>query len=117
MIVKQEEQLKYLFAFKEGKIKRGLGIGNELDNWFVHKRGSFTVIVGLDNVGKTNFMLWYFLCLSVKHNVKWLIWSGENSAGQLTRDLIQMYSQSKLVDLNKLEIEEYNNKMVMVHIC
>ena len=56
-------------------------------------------------------MLWYFLCLSVKHNVKWLIWSGENSAGQLTRDLIQMYSQSKLVDLNKLEIEKYNNKI------
>ena len=58
MIVKQEDQLKYLFAFKEGKIQRGLGIGNELDNWFVHKRGSFTVIVILDNVGKTNFMLW-----------------------------------------------------------
>ena len=111
MIVNKEEHLKYLFAFKEGKIKKGLGIGNELDNWFVHKKGSFTVIVGLDNVGKTNFMLWYFLCLSVKHNIKWLIWSGENSAGQLTRDLIQMYSQNKLVDLNKLEIEEYNNKI------
>ena len=33
-----------------GKIKTGLGIGNEFDKWYVHKRGSFTVIVGLDNV-------------------------------------------------------------------
>ena len=101
MIVNKEDNLKYLYAFKEGKIKRGLGIGNELDNWYVHKRGSFTVIVGLDNVGKTNFMLWYFLCLSIKHNVKWCIWSGENSSGQLTRDLIQMYAQCKLSELSK----------------
>ena len=97
MLINKEEQLKYLFAFKEGKIKKGLEIGNELDKWFVHKpKGSFTVVVGMDNVGKTNFMLWYFLCLSVKHNVKWCIWSGENSAGQITRDLIQMYAQQKL---------------------
>ena len=45
MIVNKEDNLKYLYAFKEGKIKRGLGINNELDNWYVHKRGSFTVIV------------------------------------------------------------------------
>ena len=111
MILEKEEQLKYLYAFKEGKIKRGLGIGNELDNWVLYKRGSFNIIVGLDNVGKTNFMLWYFLALSVKHNIKWCIWSGENSAGQLTRDLIQMYSQSKLNELTKPEIEKYNNKI------
>ena len=55
MILEKEEQLKYLYAFKEGKIKRGLGIGNELDNWVLYKRGSFSIIVGLDNVGKTNF--------------------------------------------------------------
>ena len=46
--------------FGGGGIKRGLGIGNELDNWVLYKRGSFNIIVGLDNVGKTNFMLWYF---------------------------------------------------------
>ena len=111
MIVNKEDNLKYLYAFKEGKIKRGLEIGNEFDKWYVHKRGSFTVIVGLDNVGKTFFMLWYFLCLSIKHNVKWCIWSGENSSGQLTRDLIQMYAQCKLSELSKTEINKYNNKI------
>jgi len=29
MLINKEEQLKYLFAFKEGKIKKGLEIGNE----------------------------------------------------------------------------------------
>ena len=110
MIVNKEDNLKYLYAFKEGKIKRGLGIGNELDNWFVHKRGSFTVIVGLDNVGKT-FSVMVLLCLSIKHNVKWCIWSGENSSGQLTRDLIQMYAQRKLTNLTKSQIDKYNDKI------
>tara|TARA_R100000655_G_scaffold101765_1_gene147191 strand:- start:130 stop:987 length:858 start_codon:yes stop_codon:yes gene_type:complete len=111
MIISKDEQLEYLYAFKDGKIKRGLEIGNELDNWYVHKRGTFTVVVGLDNVGKTNFLLWYFLCLSVKHKIKWCIWSGENSAGQLTRDLIQMYAQTKIADLTKSKIQEYNNEI------
>ena len=56
-------------------------------------------------------MLWYFLCLSIKHNVKWCIWSGENSSGQLTRDLIQMYAQCKLTKLTKSQIDKYNNKI------
>lgn len=111
MILEKEEQLKYLYAFKEGKIKRGLEIGNELDNWVLHKKGSFSVVVGLDNVGKTNFMLWYYLALSIKHNLKWCVWSGENSAGQLTRDLIQMLAQCKLNELSKTEILKYNNKI------
>jgi len=111
MIVNKEEQLKYLYAFKEGKIQKGLGIGCEYDNYYVHKKGTMTVVIGLDNVGKTFFLLWYFLCLSVKHNVKWCIWSGENSAGQLTRDLIQMYSQTEINDLSKTQIQNYYNQI------
>ena len=109
MIVNKEEQLKYLYAFKDGKIQKGMGIGCEYDNYYVHKKGTMTVVIGLDNVGKTFFLLWYFLCLSVKHNVKWCIWSGENSAGQLTRDLIQMYSQKEIKNLTKPQIQKYYN--------
>ena len=111
MIIPKDNALKYLFAFKDGKIKRGLGIDCGLDKNLVYKKGSFTICVGMDNVGKTNFMMWYFLVLSVKHNLKWCIWSGENSEGQLKRDLIQMYSQKKLVDLSKTQIKEYNDKI------
>ena len=105
MIVNKEEQLNYLYAFKEGKIQKGLGIGCEYDNYYVHKKGTMTVVIGLDNVGKTFFLLWYFLCLSVKHNTKWCIWSGENSAGQLTRDLIQMYSQTEIKNLKPFPVK------------
>jgi hypothetical protein len=111
MLIPKEDNLEYLYAVKDNKIAKGMGIGNELDNWYLHKRANYVVVVGMDNVGKTNFMMWYFLCLSVKHNLKWCIWSGENSAGQLTRDLIQMYSQSKIIDLTKTQIQDYNNKI------
>ena len=111
MLITKEDNLKYLYAVKDNKIAKGLSIGNNLDKHYVHKRANYVVVVGMDNVGKTNFMMWYFLCLSVKHNLKSCIWSGENSAGQLTRDLIQMYAQSKIADLTKLQIEEYNNEI------
>ena len=91
MIKPKDNALKYLFAFKDGKIKKGLGIDCGLDKNLVYKKGSFTICVGMDNVGKTNFMMWYFLVLSVKHSLKWCIWSGENSEGQLKRDLIQSF--------------------------
>ena len=95
MIVEKDDALDYLYRYNEGKITQGLGIGIEpMDKHFVHKKGSFTIVVGLDNVGKTNFMMWYFLSLSALHNIKWCVWSGENSTGQLKRDLIQMYCQT-----------------------
>jgi hypothetical protein len=111
MIVNKEDNLKYCIDFKQGKILKGLGIGNILDDFYVHKHGTFTVVVGLDNVGKTYFMLWYFLCLSVKHNIKWCIWSGENNSGQLVRDLIQMYSQCKISELSETQIKKHNDKI------
>ena len=59
------------------------------------------MFLGLDNVGKTNFILWYLTALSKLHNKKWCIWSGENNAGQLKRDIIQMWTGETIKDLNE----------------
>ena len=70
---------QYLEDYKNGRIKMGLDIGCiELDEIIRYKQGQFNIINGIDNVGKTAWMLWYFLCLSNKHNLRWQIWSGEN---------------------------------------
>jgi replicative DNA helicase len=95
MIVKPLTDLQYLKDFHAGKIKKGLGIGNILDDYIRFKKAQFVMINGLPNVGKTRFLLWYFLALSVKHNLKWCIWSGENQSGQLKRDLIQNVFRAK----------------------
>ena len=55
MILEDKATVPYLKAFKEGRIKRGVGIGCLLDDYFLYKNGNFNMFLGLDNVGKTNF--------------------------------------------------------------
>jgi hypothetical protein len=111
MILQNKDSLEYLYRFQEGKIKLGLGLNTELDSFIRYKQGNFNVIVGLDNVGKTAWILYYFLCLTKHHKIKHVIWSGENKAGQLIRDLIQMYTGKKLNELTKEEIRFNNNQI------
>ena len=101
MILEDKATVPYLKAFKEGRIKRGVGIGCLLDDYFLYKNGNFNMFLGLDNVGKTNFILWYLTALSKIHGKKWCIWSGENNAGQLKRDIIQMWTGETIKDLNE----------------
>ena len=73
MILENKDSLDYLYKFQEGKIKLGLGINTELDSFIRYKQGNFNVIVGLDNVGKTAWILYYFLCLTKHHKIKHII--------------------------------------------
>lgn len=106
MLLEDEYTLKYLKAFKDDKIEKGLGIGNLLDNNYVFKKGSFDIFLGLDNVGKTSFIIWYLTALSKIHKLKWIIWSGENHPGQIKRDIIQFWTGQSLKEVN---VVYYNN--------
>lgn len=108
MLEKKINITKYLEEYHSGKIKMGLDVGiTKLDNSLRYKSGQLTIINGLDNVGKTIWMLWYYLCLSVKHNLKWCIYSGENKSGQLVRQLIQFYTGKPLSQLTIQEVYRY----------
>lgn len=105
MILRDNNSDQYLIDWKNGNIQLGRGIGSvEFDKHLRYKDGEFTIINGLDNVGKTIFILWYFLVLSVKYDLKWCIWSGENKSHQLIRQLIQFYKGISLCDLTEGEI-------------
>lgn len=106
------ENLKYLFDFKDGKIKKGLTIDCILDDYFVYKQGEFNMILGLDNVGKTNWIIWYLTTLVKKYNKKFAIWSGENKTGQIIRDIIQFWTGTNLKELKKSQIEFYHNIII-----
>lgn len=108
MIVDKNNISDYLQNYYEGNISLGLGTGiHEFDDSLRFKKGQFVIINGLDNVGKTAWILWYFLTLSKQHNLKWCIWSGENKAGQLTRQLIEFYTGKKLKELKHNELFKY----------
>lgn len=96
---------KYLDDYHNGKIKMGLGIGaEELDDVLRYKQGQFNIINGLDNVGKTAWIMWYYLCLAKQHNITFCIWSGENKPGMLVRQMIEWLSGRRLKDLTLNEV-------------
>lgn len=111
MKLNKNEGLEYLFNYSEGKITQGLGINTILDDNWRYKQGEFNIILGLDNVGKTAWTMWYLTALSILYKKKWCIWSGENNVGQLKRDIIQFWKGYKLTDMKKLEIEKANESI------
>jgi hypothetical protein len=105
MILNQNNINQYLQDYHAGLITKGKDVGvSELDSVLRFKEGQLTIINGLDNVGKTIWMLWYYLALSYKHNLKWIIYSGENKAGQLVRQLIQFMTGKRLEQMELKDV-------------
>lgn len=74
------DEIEGLEEIRQGKIQQGLGIG--VDSFDAHvrwKQGQFNMVNGHDNVGKTDVLLWYFVCMAKLHNKKLLIYSSENT--------------------------------------
>jgi len=108
MILNKGHQIEYLMDYLNGRIKLGLGIDCPLDEYLRFKPKQLCIILGHDNVGKTYWINWYFLTLSVKHDLKWIIWSGENQSGQIVRNLIQILSGIPFKDLTEQDIIRYS---------
>jgi hypothetical protein len=108
MLKNAGDSIDYLLNYRNGKIKQGLEIGCDLDNYLRFKPKQLNIILGHDNVGKTYWINWYFLNLALKHELTFCIWSGENQKGQILRDLIQMYSGQQFKTLTEEEIMTYS---------
>ena len=61
---------EYLIKFHSGEIKEGLGLDCFLDEHIRYKPKQVTIIVGHDNVGKSFWINWYMLTLSLKYDLK-----------------------------------------------
>lgn len=104
MILSKGSDNEYLLDYKHDRIVKGLGIGCKLDDHLRFKRGQYNGVLGGNNVGKTFFMTWYFLCLSVIHGLKWGLWMDENKKGRVLRDLVQFYTGKKLKHLTDNQV-------------
>lgn len=111
MEVKRSEIIGYLEDVKNGRITEGLKTGTRLDDYIRYKQGTFNMILGFDNVGKTYWRMWYYLVISVLHNKKFAVWSGENKAGSLMKNLIQMKAQKIFKDLSIAQIHRYTDEI------
>jgi len=112
MILNSNEIANDLIKFINGEIEQGVGIGCKLiDDYTLFKKGSFNILLGHDNVGKTYFKTWYYLALSVKYDFKWCIWTGENKAWQIVRNLIQFLSGKHIKELELKDIQYYQHQI------
>lgn len=109
MILDATNSNQYLKQVREGTLPQGLEIGCQLDDHLRFKETNFNVVIGHSNVGKTDWIVWYTVCLSIKHSIRWLIFSSENTVGSLKRKIIEYKTGKLLEDLTDEEFNETNN--------
>jgi len=114
MIHKDNAGIEMLERIRTGNFKLGLGVGCDLDNHVRFKKTQFTVIAGHANTGKTTAILYYFLLLAVKHDLKFIIFSSENDVWSIKDDLITFKSGKAIKGMEKDELLK-ENKWITDH--
>jgi len=90
MIINFNDHLRKIKQVRDGQIKEGLKLGiYEIDEHLRFKTSNFNVILGHANTGKTTIILYLMLLYSVKHNLRWLVFSSENEPYTLIKKLIE----------------------------
>jgi len=108
MIINFEDHLNKIKQVRAGTIKEGLKLDiPEIDEHFRFKAGNFNVILGHANTGKTTLVLYLMLMYSIKHNLRWLIFSSENEPYTLIKKLIE-FLEGKVI--NKIEDSHFKKR-------
>ena len=108
MLINFDKHLKKLNDIRAGKVNEGLRLGVErLDNHFRLVYGNLNFILGHANTGKTHLVFYLMFLYSLKHNVRWLVFSSENEAYALIRKLIE-FAEGK--PINQIETEDFKNQ-------
>lgn len=90
MITQSNKIKNKILDIKFGRVKEGLGIGiPEIDEYIRYKQGNFNLLIGHANVGKTTVICYLLTLYAIKHNLKFLIWSSENTPQSIVRKIIE----------------------------
>ena len=121
MLINTEETKDYLHKLRTGEIKQGLGLGlPDIDKYLVFKPRAFNVILGHANVGKTHLVLYLMLCYTMKHKLKWLIYSSENEPSSIQRRLIEFLEQQPINKISESTLNkhlEFINQYFQIIFC
>lgn len=109
MLINYEKVTEHLNKIRNGEIKEGLTLGfPEIDEYFRFKPKNFNVILGHANTGKTTIVLFLMLAYSLKHKIKWLVFSSENEAYSIIRKLIEFLEQKTIDEISAKQFEKHN---------
>jgi archaellum biogenesis ATPase FlaH len=103
-IANPDDDEAYLELARAGKLPMGKTTGMpELDKHFLFKPGSFVIINGFDNVGKTSVILFLAMLSAIYHGWRWVIYTAENSPASCRRKMMEFYWNKPLRQMNDLE--------------
>jgi len=96
-----------LLDVKYDRIEQGLGLEvSEIDEFLRFKKGAFNICVGHANTGKTTVILYLMMAYAMKHGIKWLIFSSENTEYSVARKLIEFRMNQTIQSMPDSVIEE-----------
>lgn len=99
-----------LYDVKYDRIEQGKGLDiPEVDEFLRFKKGAFNVCVGHANTGKTTVILYLMTAYAMKHNLKWLIFSSENSDYSIARKILEFRTGTPIQQIPDAVIEKEMN--------
>ena len=106
MLAELKQIQKNILDVKYGIVKEGLKINvPEFDEHIRFKPANFNVIIGHANVGKTTVILYLMAMYTIKHNIKWLIFSSENTSTSVARKILEFARNKAIQQMTDDEIE------------
>jgi len=112
MLIDYTKELQHLDKIRKGEIREGYKLGiPEIDEYFRFKKGNFNVILGQANVGKTSVGLFLMLLYSIRHDIRWIVFSSENEPYSLIRKLIE-YLLAEPINKQSEEAYQYGIQVV-----
>jgi replicative DNA helicase len=104
MISGKENEMAELEIARQGMKFTGLSTGyRKLDEHFRFKPGSFVIINGHDNVGKSFVMIHLAVCSNRIHGWKWIMACMENAESRVRQDIIQSATGKHISQLTQHE--------------
>ncbi len=113
MLINFDEHSKKLNDFRQGKLPEALTLGHkEFDSHFRYVQGNLCFVLGHNNVGKTHFTFYLMLLYTLKHKIRWLVFSSENDVYSLLKKLIEFIEGKPI---NKIEQKDYEDSLKFVY--
>lgn len=104
MILEIKDQLDKINKIRKGEIKEGLALGiKQFDTYFRFKEGTFNIFLGHSNVGKTHSVLYFMFLYALKHDLRFLVYTGENEPYSMVKKLLE-YKEG--LPINKIDEEK-----------
>lgn len=112
MLINFDKELQKIKDVRSGKIKEGLKLDNEILDERIRFKRQFNVILGHANVGKTSVILYLMLLYTIKHKLKWLVYSSENESYTLIKKLVEFLENKPI---NKIQDFDFNNQVLYIN--